>query len=95
VDSLVLEEMAKMNYNKKEVGELVMANRHNHVTTTYYLLLKKHLRLGRTSIADLTSDEYIRYLNDHRNLLNRKSITVSRDKNRNSLGSNYFKNFII
>lgn len=72
--------MQQMNYNKKEVRDLVMANRHNHTTTTYYLLLKKHIRNGKTSIADLASDEYIRYLNDPRNLLD--NIV----KNRISLG---------
>ena len=30
-----------------------MNNRHNSITTTYYLLLKKHIRKGGQSIADI------------------------------------------
>jgi 5'-AMP-activated protein kinase catalytic alpha subunit len=33
-------------------------NRHNHTTTTYYLILKKHLENGGTSVADVTSDSF-------------------------------------
>lgn len=30
----------------------IQAYRHNNVTATYYLLLKKHLRNGGSSLAD-------------------------------------------
>ena len=77
-----------MNYNKREVRELVIANRHNHITTAYYLILKKHLRSGKTSIADLSSEGYIRYLNDPRNLLENISTMRPIDINKNALGIN-------
>ena len=35
----------------------IEANKHNHITTTYYLLLKKHLRNGGNSVADLSRYE--------------------------------------
>jgi 5'-AMP-activated protein kinase catalytic alpha subunit len=34
------------------------ANRHNHSTTSYYLMLKKHLRDGGASKADLGSKNF-------------------------------------
>jgi 5'-AMP-activated protein kinase catalytic alpha subunit len=34
------------------------ANKHNHVTTTYYLLLKKHLESGGTSVCDINSPDF-------------------------------------
>jgi len=84
--------MGYLNFNKEEVKELVMANRHNHITTTYYLLLKKHIKMGRTSVADLSSDEYIRYINDPKNLKdNNINIKKSMDKTRNSLGKIFNK----
>jgi len=78
--------MSFMNFNKDEVRELVLANRHNHITTTYYLILKKHIKMGRTSIADLISDEYIRYINNPKNLKEIKISRKSTDRNRNILG---------
>ena len=32
----------------------ILSNRHNSTTTIYYLLLKRHLRKGGASIADIT-----------------------------------------
>lgn len=75
-----------MNYNKREVKELVLSNRHNHITTLYYLILKKHLRSGRTSVADLSSDEYIRFLKDPRNLIDNQSTLRLTERNKNTLG---------
>lgn len=84
---MVLEEMVLLNFNKEEVRELIMANRHNHITTTYYLILKKHLKMGRTSVADLSSDQYIRYINDPRSLKDSNlSRRTAENKIRSSLG---------
>jgi len=35
-----------------------MANKHNHATATYYLLLSKKLRNGYSSKADLSSKDF-------------------------------------
>jgi hypothetical protein len=43
-----------MEYAKK----CIEANKHNHVTTTYYLLLQKHLRNGGKSSADLSNPSF-------------------------------------
>jgi len=37
----------------------IETNRHNHVTTTYYLLLKKYIVAGNKSIAGSHSKFYI------------------------------------
>jgi hypothetical protein len=60
--------MESLNFKKEEVRNLVLSNRHNQITTTYYLILKRKIRQGKTSIADLCSDDYIFYINDVRNL---------------------------
>jgi hypothetical protein len=41
-----------MNIN--EARRQVEQNRHNGLTTTYYLALKRYLRQGNKSIADIT-----------------------------------------
>ena len=36
----------------------IEANKHNHVTATYYLILKKHIKAGGESIADARLPTY-------------------------------------
>ena len=38
----------------EQVKRFVEANRHNMQTTAYYLLLKKFIRQGGNSVADIT-----------------------------------------
>jgi hypothetical protein len=80
--------MENFNYKKEEVRSLVLANRHNHITTTYYLILKKKSRLGKTSVSDLSSEEYIRYINDPKNLKENKKKQLSTSYNINNTNNN-------
>ena len=50
--------MAELKINIDYAVKCLEANKHNHVTATYYLLLKKHLRNGGDSIADPKSANY-------------------------------------
>jgi hypothetical protein len=54
--------MEEYGFNKEEVNSSVLANRHNHVTTTYYLLLKNKVKRGLSSIADVASKEFNDYI---------------------------------
>ena len=42
------------NFETEQVKRFVEANRHNMQTTAYYLLLKKFIRQGGRTIADIT-----------------------------------------
>jgi hypothetical protein len=61
--------MEEYGFNKEEVINNVLSNRHNHVTTTYYLLLKSKVKKGQSSIADLSSKEFIEFIKNPENLL--------------------------
>lgn len=41
VNTFVLEQLVKLNFKKDYVLKCINANKHNHATTSYYLLLKK------------------------------------------------------
>jgi 5'-AMP-activated protein kinase catalytic alpha subunit len=69
IDEELVEKMAEYQFNKEEVRSSIISNRHNHVTTTYYLLLKSKIRKGIPSIADLKSESFLDYLADPVNLL--------------------------
>ena len=55
------------------------ANKHNSVTTTYYLLLKARLKQGATSIADIESSSF------KPSLLPRRGTSQDKRKESNSM----------
>ena len=55
VDNSILEKLKIFDFDLEYALRCIEANKHNHITTTYYLLLKKHLRSGGKSLADLSS----------------------------------------
>ena len=57
------------NCKEDEIKNDVIKNRHNLITTTYYLLLNKKIKEGKKSICNIGSEEFIQYLNDKNNLL--------------------------
>ena len=61
--------MEDYGFIREQVMAELYANRHSHVTTTYYLLLKNKVRKGGSSIADLISQEFIEYSNNCKNFL--------------------------
>jgi len=61
--------MEEYDFKKDEVRMNLLTNRHNHITTCYYLLLKSKIKKGIASVSDLISDEFRRYLADNKNLL--------------------------
>ena len=56
-------------YNSKEIRINLLANKHNHITTTYYLILKKKIKKGINSVCDMTSNDFINYIHNPKNLL--------------------------
>ena len=58
IDQTILEKLSEFNFDLEYSARCIEANKHNHITTTYYLLLKKHLRTGYNSNADLSSPSF-------------------------------------
>ena len=50
--------MEEHNIDIDYARKCIEANKHNHVTATYYLLLKKHIKGGGESIADARKPTY-------------------------------------
>ena len=64
IDEEIINNMSELGFNKMEVRYNIIKNEHNNITTSYYLLLNKKLRVGRKRIADLHSNLYDDYIND-------------------------------
>lgn len=45
--------------DREKVEQSLLTNRHNKLTTTYHLLLKKRLRGGHNSPADLSAPDFM------------------------------------
>ena len=54
MDKQVLSQLEKYGLNSEYARNCIEANKHNHVTTTYYLLLAKKIREG--GVLDLTNE---------------------------------------
>jgi hypothetical protein len=61
--------MEEYDFKREEVRMNLLTNRHNHITTCYYLLLKNKIKKGIGSVSDLISEDFRNYLSDSRNLL--------------------------
>ena len=48
----ILELLVEYNFKKDYAVKCINANKHNHVTTSYYLLLKRYEQLGEVSEKD-------------------------------------------
>jgi 5'-AMP-activated protein kinase catalytic alpha subunit len=58
VDEGILQDLERYDMSREHAHRCIDANKHNHVTTTYHLLLKKHLQAGGKSQADINSTDF-------------------------------------
>ena len=69
-DEEIINQMVnEYSYNEQLIKVNLLVNKHNHITTTYFLILRKKIRMGKKSIGDMTSQLFIDYINDEKNLL--------------------------
>ena len=58
IDDVVLDAVVSLGFDQDFSRKCIEANRHNEVTTTYYLLLKKYVRNGGVSKTYLNSKHF-------------------------------------
>ncbi|CAD8138137.1 unnamed protein product [Paramecium octaurelia] len=56
IDPEIIKQLVNFGISIEYAEKCIETNRHNHVTTTYYLLLKRYLIAGNKSIADISSE---------------------------------------
>ena len=69
IDENIVKEMESYGYDKKEVRINVLSNARNHISTSYYLLLKKKVRHGEDSVAYFKSPLYSQFILEPTNQL--------------------------
>ena len=76
IDNKIINEMEKNGYKKEDIIKNIKNNRHNEITTFYYLLVKQFSRKGIDTINDLISPCFYNYIMEEnekvKNLSNKK-----------------------
>ena len=60
----IIEEMEKFGFKKHEIVDNIKNNRHNKITTIYYLLVNKFRNEGKENVNDLLSNTFNQYLKE-------------------------------
>lgn len=69
IDEEVVSKLTEFDFSKEEIRCSVLSNKHNHITTAYYLMVKSKIKKEEPSVSDLMSQKYLSYIHDKRNLL--------------------------
>ena len=70
IDEDVVSSMSdQFGINEQRIRISILSNKHDGISTIYYLLLQKKIKNKRKSIADLKSDLFRKYLENKSNLL--------------------------
>ena len=77
IDIDILKQLQDHEIDVDYARKCLEANKHNTVTATYYLILKKHLKAGGESIADARKptynpDVFLKRIPNLKNLLQKK-----------------------
>ena len=99
IDEDIIEIMNEMNFNKQEVRENILRDEHNNICTTYYLLLNKKIKRGKSSISDLKSLEFENYIIDKNNFMEKYNFNIEtvikmRSYSKGILNEIPFRNYI-
>ena len=88
IDMKIVELCEQHGYDKNKVIENVEKCNYNRNSAVYYILLSKMVREGYHSISDLYSSEYLRYINNPKNLIHKKEKEKEKTKNKDDIGVN-------
>ena len=64
VDMNIIKEMEKYGLKKEKIIKDIKENKHNEITTFYYLMVKKFNRYGIKSVSDFNSSLYVNYIKE-------------------------------
>ena len=85
-ENIIYKMVHEYKFNGEEVRTNLLLNNHNHITTTYFLILNQKIRNGEKTIGNMKSKEFLKYIHSPTNFLshygnNMKKIIELRAKN--------------
>ena len=85
IDEKIINLCVSYNKDRDDVINSIRKNKHDSNSALYYLLIKKLLKNGEQSISDMRSDEFIDFVLDENNLINKENIDIKEEKSEISL----------
>ena len=74
LDEEIIERMSKqMNLDYDNIKLYILNNKHNDITTLYYLFLLKKINSNKKSVADLKSNLFREYIRNKNNIINNEN----------------------
>jgi len=80
IDEKIINLCVSYNKDRDDVINSIRKNKHDSNSALYYLLIKKLLKNGEQSISDMYSDEFIDFVLDENNLINKENVDIKEDK---------------
>ena len=80
IDENIINICSKYNKNKIDVIDSIRNNKHDSNSALYYLIIKKLQKKGIQSISDMCSEEFIDFVLDENNLINKEKNDIKEDK---------------
>ena len=80
VDESILDCCANYNFDKNKVRDSVINNKFDSGSALYYLLVRQRSKKGISSVSDLSSDKFIQYIYNEKNLINNNKNTITKNK---------------
>ena len=79
-EEIVKEMIEKYNFGlkKEEIRIAILSNKHNDITTIYYLLLNNRIKKGKKSLCDLKSNEFKKYIQNKENLFEKYEFDIKK-----------------
>jgi 5'-AMP-activated protein kinase catalytic alpha subunit len=97
-EEIVKEMIEKYNFGlkKEEIRIAILSNKHNDITTIYYLLLNNRIRKGKKSLCDLKSYEFKKYIQNKENLFENYEFDINKliEERKKGLNINKFYSHI-
>ena len=96
IDEKILEKVEQFGYDKNKCYESIKNNSYDANSSIYFLLLKQNIDKNNSSIGDLFSDEYLKFIKDSNNWICPEKINdpiynnYEVNSNKNNSNSNYY-----
>ena len=83
IDDKIINLCVSYNKDKNDVINSIKNNKYDSNSALYYLLIKKLVKNGGQSISDMCSEEFIDFVLDENNLINKENNNNKEEKNEN------------
>ena len=84
VDEEIIEKISKQyDINSENIRLYILNNKHNDLTTLYYLFLLKKINSNIKSVADLKSDLFKEYIKNKNNYINKENCNTNNNNQNN------------